>query len=111
MGKKWDEVRVYNKGVKASELSLFSTTVPIFDRFRKYTSIKNTIGSGLKRVFTGSISKIYQTSLFAHISKPLLENVNFDLIYPIFNIPKPPSKTTRYGIHLPKEDVSSYFVG
>ena len=104
MGKKRDEVhRVYNKGVKVSELSLLSTTYSQFSTlFKKYTSIRNTIGSGLKCVATGSVSKIYQTSLFAQLSKTLLENVNFDLIYAIFNVQKPPSGITRYGVHLPK---------
>ena len=35
LGKKWDEVhRVYNKGVKDSERSLFSTTYPNLDPFQ-----------------------------------------------------------------------------
>ena len=73
--------------------------------------MRNIIGSGLKCVATGSVSKRYQTSLFAQISKTFLENVIFDRIYPIFNIQKPPSKIIRYGVHLPKEVVLSYFVG
>ena len=74
-------------------------------------SIRNTIGSGLKRVATGSVSNRCQTSFLAQISKTLLENVNFDLFCPIFGIQKPSSKITRYGVHLSKENVSSYFVG
>ena len=46
----------------------------------------------IERVATGSVSKRYQTSLSAQRSKPLLENVSFDLIYPMFNSQKPPSK-------------------
>ena len=60
----------------------------------------------MKRVATGEVSKKYQTILFAQLSKTLLENVNFDL-----NIQKPPSKITRYVVHLPTENVSSYFMG
>ena len=60
----------------------------------------------MKRVATSEVLKKYQTILFAQLSKTLLENVNFDL-----NIQKPPSKITRYGVHLPTENVSSYFMG
>ena len=81
---------------------IFDNIVSILDPFRKFTSIRNTIGCGLKRVTTGSNSKKYQTGLFAQRSKTFLENVNFDLVYPIFEIQKPPSKTIRYGVHLPK---------
>ena len=49
--------------------------------FRKFTSIRNTIGSGLKRVATGSVSKRYQT---LH-KNTIFENVFFDLISPLFN--------------------------
>ena len=52
----------------------FDHMVPLLDAFRKFTSIRKPIGSGLKRVTTGSVSKRYQTSLFAQ--KNLLENVN-----------------------------------
>ena len=38
---------------------IFDNIVPILDIFRKFTSIRNTIGSGLKRVATGSVSKRY----------------------------------------------------
>ena len=89
---------------------IFDNIVPTFDPFRKFTSIRNTISSGLKRVATGSVSKRYQANLFAQLSKTSLENVNFDLICPIFNIQKPPSKITRYRVHLPKLNASSYFV-
>ena len=77
---------------------IFDNIVLIFDTFRNFTSIRNTIGSGLKRVATGSVSK-YPTSLFAQLSKTLLENVNFNLKCPLFNIQKPPSKITRFGVH------------
>ena len=91
----------------------FTTTfdVQILDPLRKFTSIRNTIGSGLTRVATGNVSKIYQTNLFAQLIEILLENVSFDLNYPIFNIRKPQSKITRYGVHLPNEDFPSYVVG
>ena len=85
--------------------------VGILDTFRKFTSIRNTIGSGLKGVATGSVSKKYETNLFAQFSKTFFENLKFDIICPIFNIQQAPSKIIRYGVHLPKENVSSYFVG
>ena len=69
------------------------------------------MGSGLKRLATGSVSKRYQTSLFAQLSKTLLENVHFDINCQVFNFQKAPSRNTRYGEHLPKESVSSYIVG
>ena len=47
----------------------------------------------MKCVANGSVSKRYQTSLFAQLSKTLLENLIFDLIYPIFNIQKPQAKS------------------
>ena len=72
---------------------------PNFGPFRTFTSIRKIIRSVLKRVATGSVSKRYQTSLFAQLSKTSLENVNFDLICPIFNIQKPPSKIFRYEVH------------
>ena len=59
---------------------------------------------------TCTVSKRYQTSVFAQLSITLLENENSDLIHPIFKTQKPPGKITRYGVHLPKEDVLSYFV-
>ena len=68
------------------------------------------MGLGLKRVATGIVSQRNQTRLFAQLSKILLEYVNFDAIYPIFNIQKHPSKITRYEVNLPKEGVSSYCV-
>ena len=37
------------------------------------------MGSGLKRLTTGSVSKRYQTSLAAQLSKTLLENVHIGL--------------------------------
>ena len=73
---------------------IFDNIVPILDPFRKFTSIRSIIGSGLKRVITGSVSKRFQTSLFAQLSKTSLENVIFDLICQIFSIQKPPNKIT-----------------
>ena len=58
---------------------IFENIVPNLYPLRKYTSKRNTIGSGLKRVATGSVSKRYQTSLFAQLSTLFLENVNFHL--------------------------------
>ena len=74
---------------------IFDNIILILHLLRKSTSIRNTIGSGWKRVATGSVSKIYQTSLFAQLLKTSLEIVNFDLLCPTFNIQKPPSKITR----------------
>ena len=51
----------------------------------------------MKRVATDSVSKGYQTGLFAQFLKILLENVNFDHICSIFNIQEPPSKITGLG--------------
>ena len=87
--------------------SIFAT-FPILDTFLNFTSIKNIIGSGLDRLATGTVPKKWQTSLFAQLLNTLLENVNFNLICPIFVIQKPPSKFTRNGVHLPKKDVSNY---
>ena len=69
--RKWDEVhRVYNKYVKVSErFFIFDNIVPILYPFRKFTSIRNTIGSGLKLVATGSVSKRYQITPFAQRSE------------------------------------------
>ena len=69
----------------------------IFGPFRKFTSIRNTKSSWLLRVTTGSVSETYQTNFFAQLPKTLLENVNFDLIYPIFYIQKPSNKFSRYS--------------
>ena len=99
MGKKWDGVhRVCNRCESFQNFFIFDNIVPTLDSFRKFTSIRNIIGSGLK-------------NLFAQLSKTFFENVIFDLIRPIVNFQKHPSKMTRYGVHLPKEYVSSYFVG
>ena len=43
------------------------------------------MGSGMKCLATGSVSKIYQTSLFAQLSKTLHENVHFDLFCQVLN--------------------------
>ena len=82
--------------------------VPIFDTFRKF---RNIIGSGLKRVATGSNSKRYHTSSFAQHSKILLENVNFDLILTNFNIYELKAKSLDMEYIFQRENVLSYFVG
>ena len=81
-----------------------------FCRFLTFP-VKFYLGSELKRVATGSVSKKYQTSLFFQLSKPFLENVNFDRVCRIFNIHNAPSTITSFGVHLPKEIVSSDFGG
>ena len=43
------------------------------------------MGSGLKRLATGSVSKRSQTSVFAQLSKTLPENVHFDLNCQVLN--------------------------
>ena len=43
------------------------------------------MGSGLKRLATGSVSKRSQKSVFAQLSKTLHENVHFDLNCQVFN--------------------------
>ena len=58
--------------------SFLENIVPILDLFIKLYFDQKPIGSGLKRVATGSILKRYQTSLFAQSIKTLLGNVNFD---------------------------------
>ena len=100
--KKWDKVhQVYNKGVKVSKFPnvlYFRKHSPNFGPFAKFTSIRKTISSGLKRVATGSVSKRYQTSVFAQLSKTLLETESFDLFCPIFIIQKPSSEVIRYEV-------------
>ena len=59
--------------------SVSNNLVPFLDLFRNFTSIRKTMGSKLKRLATGSVSKRYETNLFAQLSKSLLENVHFDL--------------------------------
>ena len=44
---------------------IFDNIVRILDTFPKFTSIRNTIRSRLKRVATGSVFKRYQTSVLA----------------------------------------------
>ena len=43
------------------------------------------MGSGLKRLATGTVSKRYQARLFAQLSKTKLENVHFDFYCQVFN--------------------------
>ena len=74
---------------------------------QKFTSSRKPNGSGLKRVAVGSVSESYQTSVCAPFSKKcIFENVKlfFDLICEIFNIQKAPSKITRYGVNLQREN-------
>ena len=75
--------------------------------FRKVTSIRKPIGSGLKRVVAGSVLERYQTRFCAQFSKNCFENVKFffDLISEILNIQKAPSKITRHGVNFQKETV------
>ena len=75
--------------------------------FRKFTLIRKPIGSGLKRVAAGSASKRYQTSFCAQFSENVYENVKllFELFRGIFNIQKAPSKITRFGVNLQRENV------
>ena len=68
------------------------------DCFRKFTPIRKIIGPALNHVGTSSVSQRYQTSSYAQLLKMFLENVNYDLLCTIFNIPKAPSKITRYGV-------------
>ena len=65
--------------------SIFDNIVPILHPFRNFTSIRKLMGSRLKRLATGSVSKRYQTSLSAQLSKTILENVHFDHICQVFN--------------------------
>ena len=55
----------------------FDKMVPVLDTFRKLTSIRNTKGSGLKRVGTGSVSKRYQITLFAQLSENFAQKRKF----------------------------------
>ena len=60
----------------------FRQQIPTFGPFPKFTSIRKTEGSGLKRVATASVSRRYQITVFFFLhnfQKTLLENVNFDL--------------------------------
>ena len=47
------------KESKCPNFFIFDDIVPFLDPFRKIILIRNTIGSGLKRVATGSVSKRY----------------------------------------------------
>ena len=51
--------------------SIFDNQVTILKSFRKFTSIRKPIGSGLKRVAAVSFSERYQTSLCAQFSKDI----------------------------------------
>ena len=104
----WSSPSLQQRCQSSRTFIFFDNIVPILDTVLKLTSIRNIIGSGLKRLATSSVPKRYQTSLFAQLSNTLPENVNFNLICPIFVIQKPPSKFTRYGVHLLKKHVSIY---
>ena len=62
------------------------------------------MGSGLKRLATVSVSKRYQTSLFAQLSKTILETYTSTIFVKCLIFEEAPSKNTRYGEHLPKEN-------
>ena len=51
------------------------------------------MGSGLKRLATGSVSKRYQTSLFVQLSKTILENVHRPYLSSIYFLNKLQAKT------------------
>ena len=92
--------------------SIFDNKVTISEPFRKFTSMRKPIGSGLKRVVTGSVSERYQTSLCAQLSKKILEKINIfsDLICEIFNIQKPPKENVFAVSHVgrkPENDPKS----
>ena len=82
-----------------------------FRNFRKYSPNCGTfskihfnqkpLGLGLKRVATSSVSKRYQTSLYAQLTKTCK----------ILHIQQSPSKITRSGVHLPKKNVLCFFAG
>ena len=61
----------------------------------------------MKRVVAGSVSERYQTIFCAQFSKNLFETVKFfsDNFNENFNIQKAPSKITRYGVNLQRENV------
>ena len=75
--------------MKLVEFTTKVSKVPIFLNFRQHSpnfrpfpksylqseTIRKLMGSGLKRLATGSVSKRYQTSLFAQLSKTIVENV------------------------------------
>ena len=69
--------------------------------------MRKPIGLGLKRVAAGSVSERYQTSFCGQFLKKLFENVKFffDLFGELLNIQNAPSKITRYGVNLHKENV------
>ena len=78
IGKKKDEIIEFTRKVsKFPNFFVFDNIVPTLDPFRKFTSIRNIIGSRLKRVATGSVSKRYQTGLFTQLSKTLHKNSKF----------------------------------
>ena len=87
--------------------SIFDNQVTILEPFRKFTSVRKPIGSGLKRAAAGSVLERYQTRFCAQFFKSLFENVKlfFDLICEIFNIQKAPSKISRYGVNLQRKNV------
>ena len=55
----------------------------------------------MKRVATGSVSKISKRSDKFIFTSEKLKNVFFSVYCQIFNIPNTPSKITRCGVRLP----------
>ena len=74
--------------------------------FRKFTSKRKPIGSGLKRVAAGSVSERYQTSFCAQFQENLFENVKFFFhLFCEIVIQKAVSKITRYGVKPRRKNV------
>ena len=96
--------------MKFLEFTTQVSEVPNFLKFRQQSNNLGTfpIGSGLKRVAAGSVSERCQTSFWAQFSKNIYlesEKFFFGLICEISNIQKAPSKITRYGVNLQRENV------
>ena len=85
--------------MKLVEFTTKVSKVPIFLNFRQHSpnfrpfpksylqsdlTIRKLMGSGLKRLATGSVSKRYQTSLFAQLSKTIIENVTSTIFVKYF---------------------------
>ena len=74
--------------------------VSMLDLLRMFPLTRKSIGSGMKRVATGSDSVRYQTLLFAVFLKKSLENVKlfFDIIRPIFSIQQATSEIASKAV-------------
>ena len=85
--------------MKLVEFTTKVSKVPIFLKFRQHSpnfrpfpksylqsdlTIRKLMGSGLKRLATGSVSKRYQTGLFAQLSKTIVENVTSTIFVKYF---------------------------